>query len=78
METPTNIHELVNRLVELENQVQQLQKDNKALRSMNENGRQLAVLLSGKTTKKSTFSNYEVKQHARDISDALTKRPLIR
>jgi hypothetical protein len=78
METPTNIHELVNRLVELENKVQSLNKENKALRSMNENGRQKAVLLSVKTTKQSTFSNYEVKQHARDISDALTNKPLIR
>ena len=78
METPKNIHELVNQLVALENQVQKLQKDNKALRSMNENGRQLAGLLMSKATKKSTFSNYEVKQHAKDISDALTKKPLIR
>jgi predicted RNase H-like nuclease (RuvC/YqgF family) len=78
METPTSIHELVNRLVELENQVQRLQRENKALKNMNENGRAKAVLLSVKTTKQSTFSNYEVKQHARDISDALTKKPLTR
>lgn len=78
METPTNVHELVEQLVALENQVQQLTKENKALKNMNEKGRQLAVVLSMKTTKKSTFSNYEVKQHAKDISDALTKKPLIR
>lgn len=78
METPTNIHDLVNKLVELENQVRQLQRENKALKNMNENGRQKAVLLSVKATKQSTFSNYEVKQHARDISDALIKKPLTR
>lgn len=78
METPTNVRDLVKRLVELENEVQNLQKSNKALKNMNENGRALAVLLSGKTRRQSTFSNYEVKQHAKSISDALTKKPLTR
>lgn len=78
METPTNIHELVNRLVELENQVQNLQKENKALKNMNEKGRDLTLLLSVKARKQSTFSNYEITRHTKDIFDALTKKPLLR
>lgn len=78
MKTPTNVRELVERLVELENQNQRLLKENKALKNINENGRQLAALLTAKTSQKSTFSNYEVKQHAKDISEALSKRPVLR
>ena len=78
MNTPTNVRQLVERMVELEKQVQRLQKENKALKNINENGRQLAGLLTAKTSQKSTFTNYEVKQHAKDISEALTKRPKIR
>jgi hypothetical protein len=78
MKTPTNVRELVERLVELEALTQRLQRENKALKNINENGRQLAGLLIAKTSQKSTFSNYEVKQHAKDISEALSKRPVIR
>jgi regulator of replication initiation timing len=78
MKTPTNIRELVAQMVELESQVQRLQRENKALKNINENGRQLAGHLISKTTQKSTFSNYEVKQHAKDISEALSKRPALR
>lgn len=78
MSTPTNIKELVNRLVELENENKALKKQNLALKSMNDNGRSLATMLMAKTTKKSTFTNYEIKQAAKDISDALIKKPLIR
>lgn len=78
MKTPTNVRELVQQLVELENQNQRLLRENKALRNINENGRQLAGLLISKTSQKSTFSNYEVKQHAKDISEALAKKPTVR
>jgi hypothetical protein len=78
METPTNIHELVNRLVELENKVQSLQKENKALKNMNEKGRDITLLLSVKARKQSKFSNYEITRHTKDIFEALTKKPLLR
>lgn len=78
METPKNITELVTRLVELEAALEQSKRENLALKSMNSKGRELAVLLSSKSRRQSTFTNYEVQQHAKDISDALTKKPLVR
>jgi hypothetical protein len=68
MKTPTNVRELVEQLILLEKQVQRLQEENRALKNVNENARKLAVSLSSRTTKKSTFTNYEVKQHAIEIS----------
>ena len=78
METPKNVRELVDRLVTLEAEVEKLKKENRVLRAMNESARQLVIVLRGLTTKKSNFTNYEVKQHATSIHDALTKKPLLR
>lgn len=77
-QTPKTIRELAAQLVEYENTIKQLNKKNKALQMMLDNGRQKAVIMHARSTKKSSFTNYEVKQMSKDVLDALQKKPLLK
>jgi uncharacterized protein YdcH (DUF465 family) len=76
--TPTNVKQLVEKLVEYENIIKDLKRRNKALTNVATRARQQAVSIHTKSTKKSTFTNYEVKQMSKELLAALEQTPLIK
>jgi flagellar biosynthesis/type III secretory pathway chaperone len=76
--TPTNVKQLVEKLVEYENIIKDLNRRNKALTNVATRARQQAVSMHTKSTKKSTFTNYEVKQMSKELLAALEQTPLIK
>lgn len=76
--TPTNINDLVDQLLRYETIIRDLKRKNKALAMTNDRARQQAVSMHTKSTKKSAFTNYEVKQMANSMLEALEKIPLLK
>ena len=76
--TPTNINDLVDQLIKYEAIIKALQKKNKALAMTNHNARQQAVAIHTRSTKKSSFTNHEVKQMAKSMLDTLEQTPLLK
>jgi phage-related minor tail protein len=76
--TPTNVNDLVDQLVKYEALIRDLKRKNKALTMTNDRARQQAVAMHTKSTKKSSFTNYEVKQMSNSLLDALEKLPLLK
>jgi len=76
--TPKTLNELVEQLIQYENEIRQLKKKNKALDQVQERARKQAVSMHTKSSKKSSFTNYEVRQMSKDILAALEKPPLLK
>lgn len=76
--SPKNVHELVEQLVQLENENAALKKKLRAASSTNQNGRQKLVSVLTRATKKSSFTNHEVKQMVKEVLDIMEKPPLLR
>jgi len=76
--TPTNVKQLVEQLVAYEHKIRELELLNKSLTNVATRARQQAVSIHTKSTKKSTFTNYEVKQMSKDLLAALEQKPLMK
>jgi hypothetical protein len=70
-QTPKTVKELVDQLMFLENENRALKTKNAALNQTIDRGRQQAVSMHTKSSKKSTFSNYEVKEFSKELLKAL-------